>query len=101
MWHWDNAMRGLALLLALILLAFLCFSGVYCMAQAHHSCAGEHCPICGQIGRLLTLVAEFGMTTVSLGCVWMIRIPFTTQQNPAAFIRIQPTPIARFDKMNN
>ena len=53
------------------------------------------------VAVILMLLGSGSMTTVSLGCVWMIRIPFTTQQNPAAFIRIQPTPIARFDKMNN
>ena len=101
MQHWYNKRRWIALLLVLCLIAFFCLSGAYFLANVHHVCTGEHCPICEHIGILLALTAEFGTIAVILFRLWAYCVPLTAYKLTAIFHGVVSTPIGRFDKMNN
>jgi hypothetical protein len=97
----HDGKRMTALLLALCLIAFFCLSGAYCLANIHHKCTGEHCPICERIHLLLALADELGTAAVILLCVWTCGFPLTVLKQRAFFYRADSTPIQRFDRMNN
>lgn len=97
----NRKRRWIALLLVLCLIAFFCLSGAYFLANVHHVCTGEHCPICERIGILLALTAELGTMAVILLRLWAYGVPVAVHNLAAFFQRIETTPIGRFDKMNN
>ncbi len=97
----NEKRRWLALLLALCLIAFFGLSGAYFLANAHHTCTGEHCPICERMGILLALTAELGTIAIVLFLPWAYGVPVAASGIAASTRHSHATPIGRFDRMNN
>ena len=99
--HGSGAKRIAAGILGLTLLAVVLLSSFYLVAEAHHDCAGEDCPVCMCLQHCAGTLRQLGESAVFLIGAIVPALVFFLAAITLVPVALIETPVSRKVRMNN
>ncbi len=90
-----------ALILSMLLSVVLLFSAFYIVAEAHHECSGEDCPICVCIHQCERTLQQIGNGITEVAAVFLAAVLAYLITLPVMDVLMQETPVSRKVRLND
>ena len=97
----KRIMRGVAGVLAVVLLAVVLFSSYYIAREAGHHCEGEECPICENIRQCEAVLQQLGLGIILVASLVMPTVWSLITRSLRAYMFAAETLVSRKVRLND